>query len=346
MALTLSRNSIDVILVGRKKNDSLPINRGYKIKRFKLWWEKGPMFYISYNLRLFFYLLFHRADILIANDLDTLSANYLISRIKRTELYYDSHEYFTEVPELNNRPRIQKIWKSIEHWILPNLKNISTVNDSIANLYGKEYNKKIVVIRNVPISLQAVEKWKSRSDLNLPESKTILLLQGAGINIGRGAEEAIQMMHYLDDALLLIIGSGDVMEKLKGMASERVRFIQKLRMEELYACSRLADIGLTLDKDISLNYRFSLPNKLFDYIHAGLPVLASNLVEVKKIVTGYNIGMIAESHDPKYLAEKVKEMRSDKKRFALWQENLKLAAADLNWEKEQHKLLEWLQIST
>src|SRR4051812_41982571 len=116
-ASTLHAKGIDVTLIGRRKKDSADISREYKTVRFNLWWEKGALFYAAYNIRLFFYLLFHRADFLIANDLDTLLPNFLISKLKGKQLFYDSHEYFTEVPELTNRPAIKKIWKSIERFI-------------------------------------------------------------------------------------------------------------------------------------------------------------------------------------------------------------------------------------
>ena len=167
----------------------------------------------------------------------------------------------------------------------------------------------------------------------------------AGINVDRGAEEALAAMEYLPEYLLLFIGSGDVIEQLKKECAakrlnDRVRFIPKQPMNELKAYTSVADIGLSLDKDTNLNYRYSLPNKLFDYIHAGLPVLASNLVEVKNIVMGYDIGLIADSIEPKELANKIEEMFSDATRKAKWKENLNVAAEELSWEKEEEKFLD------
>src|SRR5438105_4003003 len=146
VASTLEENGLEVILVGRQMGKSLPLEtRTYKTVRFRLWWEKGALFYAAYNVRLFFYLLVHSADVLVANDLDTLLPNFLISKIKRAELFYDSHEYFTGVPELMNRKGIQRIWKMIERYIFPKLKHVYTVNDSIASLYEKEYHIKVDV---------------------------------------------------------------------------------------------------------------------------------------------------------------------------------------------------------
>jgi len=343
-AVTLFDKDHEVIVIGRKKRDSLDISRPYKTKRFRLWWEKGALFYASYNLRLFWYLLFTKADVLVSNDLDTLLPNYLISVLKRSKLYYDAHEYFTEVPELANRPQVQKTWKLIEQFILPKIKHMWTVNESIAQLYRDEYKIEVGVIRNVPIGSAALNP-RTRVELNLPEDKKILLFQGAGINIDRGGEEAVEAMNYLDNCLLLFIGGGDVIDILKDSVKKlqvesRVRFIPKLPFDELRAYTAVADIGLSLDKDTNINYRYSLPNKIFDYIHAGLPVLSSNLPELRKIIEYYNIGMITESHDPSKIAEKVKEMLSDEKRFDSWKENLKLAASELCWEKEEQKLMQ------
>lgn len=342
-AATLHKKGLDVTLIGRRKKDSGEISRDYKTVRFKLMREKGPLFYAAYNLRLFFYLLFRKIDVLVANDLDTLLPNYLISKIKSVELFYDSHEYFTAVPELTGRPFVQKTWKRIERFIFPKLKHVYTVNDSIAKLYRDEYKTDVAVIRNVPFAQKDFQK-KTRQELNLPENKKIILYQGAGINVDRGAEEALAAMQYLPDYLLLFIGSGDVIEQLKKECAsknlnERVKFIPKQPMNELKAYTSVADIGLSLDKDTNLNYRYSLPNKLFDYIHAGLPVLASNLVEVKKIVEGYDLGLIANSIEPKALANKIGEMFSDDTRVDGWKENLKVAAEELCWEKEEEKFL-------
>ena len=111
-------------------------------------------------------------------------------------------------------------------------------------------------------------------------------------------------------------------------------------MQQLKHLTRLADAGLTLDKDTNLNYRFSLPNKLFDYIHAGLPVLASDLPEVSAIINKYEIGKIVSKHEPVTIAGAMNEMMNDDRQFAHWKENVKLAANELTWENESLRLVE------
>lgn len=345
---TLVELGFDVCLVGRKKHDSLPLpQRKYRAHRMKLLFEKGPLFYAEYNIRLFIYLLFHRAELLFANDLDTLLPNFLIHKFKGIPIVYDSHEYFTETPELVNRKFVQNVWKKIEAWIFPKLRDVITVNHSIANLFKEKYGKEVNVVRNIPPTYKS-DIPKSREQLGLPVDIPIVLLQGAGINVQRGAEELTEAMQYVNSAHLLIIGGGDVIDILKTMADElkladKITFLPKIPFEELRKFTAHADIGLTIDKDTNINYRFSLPNKLFDYIHSGVPVLASPLVEIEQIIDKYQVGETIESHEPKQLAAKIESMLANREQLQQYKQNCKQAAKILNWENEQEKLIEVLR---
>ncbi|HAH56860.1 MAG: glycosyltransferase [Lentimicrobium sp.] len=340
---TLTDMGFRVLLVGRWLPGCLPVNeRPYDTHRMKLIFRRGPFFYAEYNFRLLWFLLFHQCKLLVANDLDTLLANFIAHKLKKIPLIYDSHEFYTETPELVNRPGVQHIWQRIEGFIFPKLGDIITVNDSIARLYEKKYGKPVHVVRNIPRS--RVSKLKtSRQELGLPNDQWIVILQGAGLNIQRGAEEAIEAMAYLQNTLLLIIGSGDVIQTLKIRAAQpeiagKVMFRDKMPYAQLMAYTSNADLGLTLDKDTNLNYRFSLPNKLFDYIHARIPVLASNLPEIARIIKIYNIGRITDNHDPKKLALIMEEMLHIETDRNKWKEGLNRAARELTWENEEKKL--------
>jgi len=341
----LVKVGFEVIMVGRRKYDSPAIaEREYETIRMRLLWEKGPLFYAEYNIRLFFLLLSRPADLLVSNDLDTLLPNYLVHKIKQTPIVYDSHEYFTATPELVDRPKVQRIWKWIEKTIVPKLKNCITVNASIAKLFEDEYHVPFKIVRNIPNRCTNSE-IPSRKALGLPEDKKIVLLQGSGINVQRGAEEAVEAMQYLDNVLLLIVGGGDVLPFLKKMVIDlslqnKVEFVPRQTPQNLAGYTANADIGLTIDKDTNINYRFSLPNKLFDYIYAGVPVLATPLVELKNIIQTYEIGDFIESHDPEHIANKIKTMLADESKLAMYKANTQKAAADLNWENEKKTLIE------
>ena len=342
---TLLSINCDVLLVGRKMRNSPELDiRGYKMHRMKLMFEKGPLFYAEFNLRLFLFLLFKKADMLVSNDLDTLLPNHLIRLIKKTPLIYDSHEYFTEVPELVNRKRTQAIWKFIERKLFPKQTDIITVNDSIAGLFESDYGIRPHVVRNIPRKRLQIKKV-NRAKLGLPEGGFLLVLQGSGINMHRGSEELVEAMQFVVNATLLIIGGGDVIDTLKSMTikyqlEQKIIFKPRVPYQQLMQFTALADLGLTLDKSTNLNYKFSLPNKLFDYIQAGVPVLSSPLPEIEKIIVKYDVGEFISDHNPKNIAIKINQILSNQIQLEKWKKNCKFAANDLTWEHEEKVLID------
>lgn len=342
---TLHNMGFAVTLVGREQQSSLPLaSREYRTHRMKLLFEKGVLFYSFFQLRLFFYLLFRKSDLLVSNDLDTLLPNYLISKLKGIPLVYDTHEIFTEVPELTGKKFKQGTWRMVERWIFPKLKYVFTVNQSISDWYYDKYKVRPVVVRNMPRRSTSKKATVSRQELNLPENKRIVILQGAGINIDRGSEELVEAMKYLDDVILLIVGSGDVIGRLKEIIAkeklqEKVILTGKVPHEKLQQYTLIAGLGVTLDKPTNINYRFSLPNKVFDYIQAGVPVLCSDLPEVARIVRDYKVGLVADSFDPQILAKIISSALNSPEYFT-WKENTKTAREELCWETDESKLIE------
>jgi glycosyltransferase involved in cell wall biosynthesis len=345
---TLKKMGWDVLLVGRVLPDSLPmLERPYKTRRLRLLFRKGVLFYAEYNIRLFLFLLFHQSDLLISNDLDTLPANFFASVILCRNLVHDCHEYFRGVPELNGRPVTTGIWKWIEDRIFPRLKTVYAVNRSIAEIYEKEYGIEVHVIRNMPIRKENI-KPKLKSELGIPEGTKILLYQGA-VNVDRGLEEAIEAMKLVKTpSVLLILGTGDVFSNLKKQIevdalSGKVLLLGPIPLEHLHSYTLLADIGLSIEKDVSLNYHFCLPNKFLDYIQAKVPVLISPLPEMKTIVEKYGIGDWIESHEPIHLAAKFDSLLKDDEKSGLYKQNLESAAKELCWENEEKVFMQLLK---
>ncbi|WP_341900623.1 glycosyltransferase [Fluviicola taffensis] len=336
----------EVLLVGRRLKSSQKMEaRSYHTKRFRMVFEKGALFYAWFNFRLFWFLLFHRSDILVANDLDTLLPNYLVSRLKRKKLVYDSHEYFTEVPELISRPKVKAVWERIERFIFPKLRFVSTVNQSIAQKYEAKYGVPLKVIRNVsplwhPAAIQ------SKKELGIPEGKHILIMQGAGLNVDRGVEEAIRMMPFLENTVLIIVGSGDIIPAMKKLVQKEkwedlVLFFGKRPYRELLQFTQQADLGLSFDQPTNPNYLFSLPNKIFDYIHTSTPIVCSDLIEVSKLVKSYEVGEIVTDFEPQHLAKQIQAILSNTQLIETWKNNCKIAASNENWEVEVQQLNEF-----
>jgi len=341
---SLKNLDYDILLVGRKLTESLKLHRDYDCKRMNLFFNKGALFYAEYNIRLFFLLLFSRVDVYHSNDLDTLLANFLAAKIRRKPLVYDSHEYFTGVPEIQNKPFVKGVWLAIERWIFPKLEYIFTVNPSISQLYKTEYGKTLRIMRNMPNKI-SLNNSKTKEELGIPLDKVIIITQGAGINIDRGIEEAVEAMQYLKNVCFLIIGDGDVIPQLKQRVVElglqkSVLFKGRMPYQEMMQYTQLAQLGLTLDKDTNINYRYSLPNKLFDYIHARIPVLATKVIEVQKIIEAYNVGLFIENHQPKHIADQIRLALNNEDLQNTWSENMERAVKELNWEHEEIALKE------
>jgi glycosyltransferase involved in cell wall biosynthesis len=343
IAETVSRLDCDITIIGRRMgeccdSDLVP----FRTKRFNMFFRRGFFFYKFFNVRLFFYLLFHKFDILVANDLDTLAPNYFVSKLKRLPLVYDSHEYFTEVPELNNKPFRKWFWKTIERSIFPHLKYVMTVCDSIAIEYETQYKIRPLVVRNCAPSVTDLKGY-SRQELGINEDDLLLVFQGGGINIDRGGEELVESMRMTENVFLLIIGSGDVWDILKNKVnslgiSERIRFIPKSPWTDMMRYTLSADAGLTIDKDTNLNYHFILPNKLFDYIASGIAVIASDVVEVRRIMEENNCGIIIPSVTPEEISKAIVKLRDSREFLNKLKQNSVYASESLNWENESKKV--------
>lgn len=337
---TLTGMGFSMTLVGRTRPNSTPLDRPYSTRRFRIPFSTGAMFYAWLNIRLFFYLMFKKTDLILANDLDTLLPAVMVGKLRGKKVVYDSHEYFTEAAGLTGRNFQKKMWLRIERYAFPRADQVYTVNKSIADIYQELYDKPVEIIRNIPPAKSPLLNL-SKTDLGLPE-KSIVLLQGAYIDYDRGALEAAKAMAFVDNALLLIIGDGQEIQLVRDLVEkegleEKVRLIPKMPFEELRKYTAVADLGLSLDKPIHLNYKLSLPNKLFDYIHAHLPVLTSALPELVRIQEKYDIGLTIENHNPEHIAQKMQEALQSPARDQ-WKANLQRASEEYTWENEAEKL--------
>lgn len=337
VATSLSRNGYDVLLTGRLLKNSLPLATDIEHKRFRLLFNKGVLFYAGLNFRLFFFLLFTKANIFYANDTDILPACFLVAKLKNKKLVFDAHELFPEVPELQDRPFAKKCWIKIEDLFFPHLKTAFTVCNTIADYYNLKYNINMQVIRNVPYMRNTNEKR-----IVIPDKK-IILYQGA-VNTGRGLEWVIDAMPFINDAVLYIIGDGDILQKLqdkvKEMALEsKVIFHGKVSGDELPAYTSSGDIGLCLLENRGLSYYYSLPNRVFAYLHAHVPILASPFPEITQIVKKYNTGILTSEYEPHKLAKTIREMLDNPPDTSHFDDIKQMCC----WETEEKILLKQLQ---
>lgn len=330
---TLQNNGYIVLVTGRILSNSQPLPSDINGKRFKCFFNRGALFYAEINIRLFVFLLFAKGDIFYANDTDTLAAAFLAAKLRSKPLVFDAHELFPEVPELQHRPFVKKCWVTLENFIIPKLKTSFTVCNSIAQYYAEKYGIQMTVIRNVPYRKTHIEGKLSAGE------KKILLYQGA-LNVGRGLEWVIEAMPFVNNAVFYIIGDGDIREDLQQRVArlnleEKVIFTGKISGDVLYQYTPSAAIGLCLLEANGLSYYFALPNRIFDYLHAGVPVLASPFPEIKAIVERYNTGVLTDDYRPEALAKTINKML-DKPIDTTHFERL---SAQFCWEQEEKILI-------
>lgn len=336
IAMTLAEDGHSIKVYTRKhKHFVANSNSSIRLKFIRTLFKKGPLFYLTYNLKIFIKILFSRVDVIYANDLDTLLGCWMGSVLRFKPLIYDSHELFTEVPELLKRPVVKSTWHIQEVLFIKRAKSVITVSEGVSNELSRRFKVQPVVIRNLPIRKE-IEAFR--------EKQPTLIYQGS-LNVGRGLELAIEMMNYLTCYRLVIVGKGDIEVKLRKQMLDsnlfdRVQFLGQLPPEKLRTITPTAWLGLSLEEDMGLSYRYALPNKLFDYIAAQVPVLVSDLPEMRKVVEDFGVGIVAQSRNPKELANQVANLFEDKKKMDSIAANLKKASEVLNWQNESPKLVE------
>lgn len=335
---SLAQQGYRVLLIGFFKKRS--IKTGEKLfqqKRVKVFFKKGKFFYLEYNLKLFFTLLFSKFDIYCAIDLDTLVPVFLNARIKRKPIVYDAHEYFTELPEIVTRPRIKKFWLRIEKIFLPRIKYNYTVGGCIAKELSNKYQTKFEVIRNVPVL--------THTDTH-PNHSNYLLYQGA-LNLGRGIQQMMQAMEFIS-LDLYIAGEGDLSEELRIFHSklvykERIRFLGYVKPDELKKITASAFAGINLVENLGLSYYFSLSNKFFDYIHAGVPQITMDFPEYTKLNKEYDVALLVDNIEPQTLTTAFQNLIQNPELYQRLASNTEIAKAELNWQIEEKKLIQFYQ---
>lgn len=336
---TLQAMGFAVTVIARSFKDSLPLQTyPFAASRIGCYFRKGILQYAEFNTKLFFKLLFKKTDYFLSNDLDTLIPNFIIGRLRGKHLFYDTHEYFTGVPELRSSPLKRKTWKFFEDRILPRLRTVYTVNQSVKEAYEKEYPRlQFAIIRNVPMTIPVIPAtppvhW---------QGKIILLAQGAGLNEGRSCIEVLEAMPLLDERFhLVFIGGGTHWHYLQQRRQElgledRVDMMAKMLPSQLKTYTPLAHLGFSLDSFEDKNCLYNLPNKIFDYIQAGVPIVATAIPEVKNIVEQYNCGVCLYDVSPLTLSATITALIDDKKRYEAYKNNTQSAAKELCWEKEE-----------
>lgn len=342
---SLAKVGYTVELIGAGFADSPALqNQPYAQKRLLLKHRKGKQFYISYNRKLFNYLRERVQNdrssqlAICAIDLDTILPVWLICRrFPHIIPIYDAHEFFTEQYEIKRRPWIKAAWTALERMCLPAFPNGYTVNQTLADLFGKRYGHHYTVIRNMPV-LHLPSK-NEFPPAGLPEK--FILYQGA-VNEGRAFDQLIPALQKINIPLV-ICGEGNYLNQVKSLVEvngmeKKVLFLGRIPPEELRKITPYALMGLTLFDKKGINQFHSLANRFFDYIMAGIPQVCVDFPEYRLINEEHNIALMCPSPDSDTIAGCVNKLLHDNVLYQTLQQNCVKVRHSLNWESEQDKL--------
>jgi glycosyltransferase involved in cell wall biosynthesis len=285
---------------------------------------------------------YKNSDVIHCNDLNTLPIGVIIKKFfnKSVKIVYDAHEY-----EINDKPYENKISIKIkyllEKYLIKYADKIITVSNSIAEEYVKLYGiEKPAIVLNTPLYKEIERKDLFRKKLRIEEDKTIFLYQGS-LSEGRGIEILLEAFKTIENnkAVIVFMGYGPLEELIKEYSKkyENIYFHPAVAHDVLLDYTSSADFGVSIIEDLCLSYRYCLPNKLFEYLMAEVPVIVSNLYEMKKLVEINNIGLVLEKNTADEFKKIIKKVLKLNK--VEIKKSIKKIKSIYNWEKQEKILI-------
>ena len=343
---SLAQAGYSVVLVGWERKTSVALTpQLYAQHRLRGWFQHGKLFYLEFNLRLTWYLLRQRADVWACADLDAALPTWLRARLGDQPFAYDAHEFFTEVPEVVTRPHVQRLWQWVENFVVPRAQLCYTVGPALARLFGQRHpGSRFAVVRNVPISNEQVTSTDGR---HFGTEQPTLLYQGA-LNVGRGLAELLEAMPLVP-ARLLICGEGDLSAALRAQAARlgllaagQVEFKGYVLPAELRQLTAQATVGIMLLENTGLSYYYSLANKFFDYVQAGIPQLCIDFPEYRALNEQHEVAALVPDLAPTTLAAALARLLPGGQPGTYYQrlaQNCCHARQEWSWQEEEKVLV-------
>ncbi|MBN2789587.1 MAG: glycosyltransferase family 4 protein [Candidatus Delongbacteria bacterium] len=323
---------------------------GIKVRRIKIYRSFSfPVNMIIYWIKLFFKLLVTKADVIYSHDIFPLLPVYVAAIFKGIPFVYDAHEFWHGNSHIENRPFVKNFWIRYENFFIKRADKVITVSNPIAEELKKIYGlKDIKVFTNLPM-IKEIPSSKNllHEILNIDNKKKIVLYQGH-ILFNNGLDDVLRAFVNVDkNAVLVLIGEGIEKEKLKELSKElnlfeRIFFLNEVPHNELINYTVCADIGLCLIKNSGKSFFWSTPNKMFEYIQAGIPQLASNFPEMSKVVKDNIVGKVIDPSDQKMIYETLNIMLNDPGLLRDMKENCINLGRKYSWDSIEEELVEYV----
>jgi len=339
-SLSKKNNNVKVISCDwlANKNEISDTIKIHKIKKGKL----SFLFYFKAYLIFTKELFISRIDYCFAEDVFTLPIAAIFKYFKGFKLIYDSRELYPFLAGLKDKKINQYFIQLIEKFFIASSDKVLTTGKMDKEFLENYYKlNNVEVLRNLPLK-QKISPVNLRQIFKINNSLPILIYQGVLLE-GRGIPLIIKALEKTNNFNFLILGDGPFKKYLEKMAStssvsSKIIFAGRIPLNELLNYTAGANIGLAVIENLSKSYYYALPNKLFEYIIAGLPVIISPLPQMVEIVNKYNVGEVLNSINPQTIAETINRLISNPDRLRLFKDNALKAAEELNWEEDFNKI--------
>ncbi len=326
---------------------------GYRVIRMRLrsrpWRNKiiaPPVKYLEFAWRVLRFARKEPAQVYHANDANTLPAAWLAARRTKAALLYDAHEL--ETGRNFGSSHLASVYRNVWAWpekiLIHKTRTVITVNTSVGDEIARLYQiPKPYVVMNCPVWQPPQTSERLRRELEIPASYKIILYQGR-VAAGRGIENFLTAIQQVQGTVGVVLGDGPSLEELRQRAQsgewQRVYLPGKVPLSDLPDYTASADIGMVLIQPTCLSYRLSLPNKLFEYLHAGLAVVGSDLPEIGRVIREHQVGEVTDPDDTGMIAASLHRLLDDPDRLERVKANARQAAAHFTWQQESQRLLE------
>ena len=316
---------VDVLTFGPEPEGE-PIAEGVALRVLPRPHGSGPTFFWQCHRLVAREAMRHPADVYHASDLYVLPALVTAARRHGGRVVLDARELYPHVDATAGKPWATRAWSTLERRYLPHADAVLTVNDSIADRMAETYGiARPVVVRNIPARQTVPRTDVLRERLGIPDTQRIVLYQGL-VRYARGLERLLDAMQDVPDAALVVIGDGPAKAALQTQAAAtpgaRVHFLPHTPADDLLRLTASADLGVHVPEPVTESIRLALPNKLFEYLMAGLPVVVADLPEMRAVVETFDVGLLVDPYDRDGLAAALRRALTDEVLRARWQANL------------------------
>ena len=323
------------------KNDLYLTDKKIEITYIRLKSSKKAPF-LEFYIKALSIVIKNKIDCILCPDIYSIPLAYIASLFFKCTYIYDSRELFSDLASLHKKKVRQFIWKLVEKCFVPKAKLLITVNESIANILKNNFpDKKVEIIYNFPSLKLEKEPLDISQIIGSDNSRKILTYQG-GLQNGRGIGILLDLILSMEECILLFLGNGHLKSKIKEhpLFNKRIFIKDNIPASQVLKYTANSFLGMSIIENLSKSYYLSLPNKIFEYIHVGIPVISSNFPEVQKIMTKFKVGELVDPENKQEIIKKIKFLIKHADIYSKYKQNCINARETLNWENQEPKFLE------